>query len=170
MSLAGRPPRNGDAPQEVPPDLVWDENNHPIIFDCSLDTVHTNECRGRCGSGNELTTETQVALLNEARAFARAGMSFMGVPAAYEGVIKLPGIKVELVDLLMWLEALKDIILEISDYTEFDLDEKYREHKLDLLRGVRHYNEETVKRKRAAARLGIVEKPGLLGPDGQPLH
>lgn len=159
---------NGDSVQEVPPDLVWDEDNPPIIFQCSQDVQHDVRCNGHCGSV-QLDSELQVTLLNEGRAWARAGMNFKGIPEAYQGVIPVPGINVELVDLLMWLETIKDIVRELSGMSEFEFQEKFREKKLEFLSIIRETNEARVKKQRVANSLGIAKKP-IFGPDGNPLQ
>lgn len=159
---------NGSSPGWIPPDLVWDEDNHPIIFPCSQHTEHHPNCDGNCGEPTELDSESQVELLNEGRKYARIGMSFFGVPAAYNGVIPVRGIAVELVDLLMWLQAAKEVIMEKLDFSEFEFEELYRTKKLEFLRNIREANEENIKRARTEQMMAVAKKP-LLGPDGNPL-
>lgn len=177
MSNAGRgkpniPPTfkasNGPSTPEVPADLIWDEDNPPVIYPCSQDINHDPTCPGN-EPGLTLDSELQVMLLNEARAWARAGMSFNGIPAAYQNVIPKPGIAVELVDLLIWLQVIKDVVVELSDISEFDFEEKFRERKLSFLQEIRFANEANIRKARVANSIGIVEKPPLLGPDGQPI-
>lgn len=160
---------NGDSMNpDIPPDLVWDEDNPPRIFPCSQHTEHQRGCPAT-EDPIELDSELQVNLLNEGRAWARAGMSFKGIPEAYQGAIPIPGINVELVDLLMWLEAVKEVVTEVAGITEFEFQEKFREKKLAFLQIIREANEQRIKKQRVANTLGIIENPGLLGPDGRPL-
>lgn len=176
MSNAGKgkpnrvpPMRNGPEPQpRIPDDLVWDEDNPPKVYPCSQDVIHHPQCDG----SDELTaldSESQVNLMNEGRAWARANMSFVGIPAAYQNTIPVPGIKIELLDMMIWLQAMKEVVAELSGMSEFDFDEKFREHKIAFLREVREANEANVRRQRVADRLGVVQRPGLLGPHGEPL-
>lgn len=171
---AGKPNRivptntNGPSNPEIPDDLVWDADNPPIIYPCSQDINHAPFCKGD-EDGVALDSELQIQLMNEGRAWARLGMSFQGIPAAYQGVIPRPGIAVELVDLLSWMETMRGVLVELSGMTAFDFEEKFREFKLNFLREIRLATEERVKKERVVSSIGIVEKPGLLGPDGQPL-
>ena len=164
---AGKPNRitptmgNGDVPNmQVPPDLVWDENDPPIIHNCSQHTEHQPMCNGHCGS-RPVVSELQIKLMNEARAWARLEMPMMGVPMN----MPFPGIPVEIVDLLVWLEVTKDVLKEAGIIEEFEFEEKYRERKLELLTAIRDRNEGRLKR----ARLGVPERPPLFGPDGTPM-
>lgn len=161
-------PSNGNTLNNVPDDLIWDEDNHPVIFPCSQHTEHHPQCPGT-EEPIELDSESQVKLLNEARAYARAGMSFLGIPSAYANAIPVPGIQVELVDVLMWLETMKELLGELVGISEAELNERFRENKLALLQHIREQNEENVRKQKVANSLGIVEKPSLLGPDGSPL-
>lgn len=161
---------NGGSAGWIPDDIVWDEDNHPVIFQCSQHTEHHPACNGECGEPTELDTPSQVEILNEGRRYARAGMSFMGVPAAYQGKLPIPGISIELVDLFMWLKAAKKLIQSYCDVSEFEFEEAYRAEKIDFLRTVREANEEAVKQAELRSKMAIAEKPGLLGPDGQPFN
>lgn len=157
---------NGNSIMEVPPDLVWDEDNPPIIFGCTQHTEHHPQCpQGSECPPIQLDSESQVDLLNEARAWNRAGMNYHGLPFGFPG----QGIPVEILDLLIWVEAMKDVVIELSGISEFEFEEKFRERKLGLLQQVRGKHEDRVRRQRVASSIGIVEKPPLLGPDGRPL-
>ena len=160
---------NGDSSSDAPDDLVWDESNPPKIYPCSQSVEHHPQCPGN-DEAQELDSELQVKLLNEAHAWVRAGMSFGGVPAAYQQHIPIAGIKIELVDLLQWLEVIKDVVIEMNDMTEFEFQEKFREKKLAFLQEIRLANEAQVRRQRVADSVGIVQRPPLLGPDGNPLR
>lgn len=173
MSNAGRGkpnripgiPGNGNADMEIPPDLVWDEDNPPIIFPCSQHTEHHPMCPGNDPSIT-LDSELQVELLNEARAWARIGMNFRGVPTSLAHLT--PGIQVELVDIMCWFEVMRDIVIEMSDIELFEFEEKFRERKLLTLRTIREQNEANIKKQRLVNQFGIVEKK-VLGPDGRPI-
>lgn len=171
MSLAGRPSEqdpNGNSLQGVPRDLIWNEDDPPVIYPCSQDIKHLPNCSGE-EDGIQLDSELQVRILNEGRTWARAGMSFQGIPAAYSGVIPKPGIGVELVDLLCWLEVIKEQIVELTGMSEFEFEEKFRERKLEFLQTIRDANEANIRRNRIRASLGVKNKPPLLGPGGEPL-
>lgn len=161
-------PGNGLHPHiEVPDDLVWDEDNPPIIYPCSQHTEHHPfECPGpdKCPP-IQLDSESQVMLLNEGRAWSRAGMNWHGIPMNFPG----NGIPVEIVDLLIYIEVMKPMLLQLTDTTEFELEEAFREKKLKMLTTIRGRHEDRVRKQRVANTLGIVEKPPLLGPDGRPI-
>lgn len=150
---------NGDVPNmQVPPDIVWDDDNPPIIHNCSQHTEHQPRCNGYCGS-KAAESELQVKLMNEARAWARLEMPFFGVPTN----MPFPGIPVELVDLLCWLEVTKEVLIENNIIEEFAFQEKYRANKLELLTVIREKNETRIKRQR----MGVPPPPPLLGPHGE---
>lgn len=154
----------------VPPDLVWDENDPPKIFPCSQHITHSPRCDGKCCiEPMTIDTELQVDLLNEARAYARAGMSFKGVPEAYANSIPIPGMQVELFDMLIWLQTLAEVVAEAGLIGKDDLNEKFRANKLVIMREQRDRHEAQVRKSAIANKFGIVEKPPLLGPDGTPL-
>lgn len=154
---------HGENPN-VPPDIAWDDDDPPMIYACSQHTEHNSNCDGECES-HILTSELQAKLMNEARAWARQNMVFTGVPVN----VPFPGIQVELVDLLCWLEATKQVLIDNDLVEEFKLEESYRERKLNLLQTIRERSEERIRKQRVVDSLGIVQKPGLLGPNGQPL-
>jgi hypothetical protein len=156
---------NGNVPNmQIPPDVIWDENDPPRIYDCSQHTEHQPTCDGNCES-RLVVSEKQAELMNEARAWARLEMPFNGVPFG----LPFPGIPVEVVDLLCWLEVTKEQLYEAGIVEEFEFEEKYRDKKLELLRTIRSQHEDRIKRQRVASSLGIIERPPLLGPDGQPI-
>lgn len=155
---------NGATNPAIPPDLEWDEDNPPEIFPCSQHTEHAPGCPGT-EDAIQLDSESQVRLINEARAWARVGMNFTGVPAGFPAT----GIPVELVDLLVWAQVVREIVIELAGITEFEYEEKFREAKFELLNSIRVRHEDEVKKRRVADQLGIVQRPPLLGPDGQPI-
>lgn len=157
---------NGNAPTNIPADVVWDENNPPVIYACSQYTEHDPACEGDCES--QVATENLVKLMNEGFAYRRAGMSYYGIVASYS-MIPVSGIPVEVFDVMMLVEVLRDHIVETTDITEDELHEKFRIHKYEFLHNVREASEARVRKQRAANALGIVEGPGLLGPDGNPI-
>lgn len=159
---------NGEMGMEIPPDLVWDEDDPPYIYPCSQHSEHHPMCPGN-EDAIQLDSESQVEILNEGRRWARAGMAFNGIPAAYQGKIPITGIAVELVDLLMWLDVVKDMVIELSGSTPFEFEERYRDYKIKFLREIREANEDKIKKARVANSIGVVERPPLLGPDGNPI-
>lgn len=161
-------PNGNSMTPNVPPDIVWDEDSPPLIFSCSQHTEHDPRCKGDCES-EFITNRLQVELMNEGRAWARAGMSFLGIPSAYEAHTPVPGIHVELFDLECKVQALLDFVVDSVGVDREVLEDKFREFKLDALRRIREINEESVRRQRAEASLGIINRPGLLGPDGRPI-
>lgn len=159
---------NGSSPVNIPPDIEWDEDNPPTIFTCSQHTEHQPGCDGSC-EANINPTKLEIELLNEARAWARAGMNFHGVPRAYDGVIRVPGINVELFDLECKMQVFRQALIDIVGIDEQDLEERFREYKLSIMRHIREMNEAAVRRSRMEASLAIPKKP-LFGPDGRPLQ
>jgi hypothetical protein len=157
---------NGNSPP-VPDDIVWDEENPPLIYSCSQHIEHARFCNGECPT--YVANELQVQLMNEARAWARAGMSFHGIPAAYRDQIPIQGINVELFDLECRVHVLCEILVEMFNVDGNEIDERYGKFKLMALRNIREENEANVRRQRAANALGIAQKKPIIGPDGQPL-
>lgn len=153
---------NGSNPQ-VPADIKWSDDNPPTLFVCSNHIFHMPGCDGECG---ELAvTENLVKLVNEGLAFARASMSWRGVPAAYAETIPVPGIKVELTDVLVWLEQLRDTLCEIVDISIDEFDDEFARRKYEMLHKIRLTSEDQIRQQRIANMIG----PKLLGPDGNPL-
>lgn len=162
MSVPGM---NGSGMQ-VPQDIPWDEDNPPVLFNCSNMRFHENNCDKTCGEME--VTKAKVDLINEGLAFARAGMQWRGVPATLAGVLPINGIAVELFDILCWVELLRDKFLELIGTDISDFDEDFAIYKFNKMHELRMQAEETVKKKRLADQFGIVEKK-VLGPDGQPI-
>lgn len=156
---------NGPVPS-VPPDIVWDEDNPPMLFACSNHVFHLPECSGNCNTMR--VTEMRVKLINEGLAYARAGMNWHGVPAAYAEAIPVPGIRVELTDVLMWLELLRDLVCELAGLSIDEFDDMFTQRKFEMLHSIRERSEAHVKKQRTKNMLGIVDKP-IFGPDGRPL-
>lgn len=159
---------NGASDPIIPDDLVWDAENPPHIFSCSQDVNHHPQCNGSCEEV-QLDSELQVDLLNIARAFARLGMSFLGVPVSIQNAIPVPGVSVELLDLLCWNEAIKEILQEQFGVEEFEFQERFRKVKYSILKSVYDQHARQIKEQRTRDMLGI-NKPPLLGPNGQPLQ
>lgn len=157
---------NGNTENEVLADLVWDDNDPPIIYSCSSHPVHSPDCEGDCDS--KMTTELQVELINELHAWQRAGMNPMGSPASMMGLPFVFGIPVELIDLQVRYESMRGLLIEKGILEEEELDESFQQMKLTWLRKIREINEERIKKQRMADKFGIVHKP-ILGPGGQPI-
>jgi hypothetical protein len=154
-------PGNGDTPFEVPPDLEWP----CTVYSCTYTTEHAPDCDGNC-EANELS-EINVKLENLRREYFRNQMSFVGLP---EGVPSpIPGINVNLIDLLCRIITIEEMVFELVGIDREEYDQKFIQTKFDFLNEILQANKERVRRQRTANALGIVEKPGLLGPDGQPL-
>lgn len=145
----------------VPPDLPYP----CTIYSCSGSTEHTAECDTSCDSFEP--TESQVGLQNIAREYARNGMSFVGVP---EGIpVPVSGINVDLVELLCRALALEKVVFESVGISREEFDEIYREVKIEFLSNILDANKEVVRKARVADSLGIVQRPALLGPNGEPI-
>lgn len=163
MSNVGRPSvrDNGEGNPNVPPDLVFP----CTIYTCSGNLEHTDECDETCESWEP--TENQVKLQNIAREYARNRMSFVGIP---QGVpVPIPGISVDLVEVLCRIMAIEEMLFPLVGIEREEFDEKYREHKIEFLQSVLDANKDEVRKARVANSLGIVQHPGLLGPNGEPI-
>src|SRR6266403_135998 len=125
---------NGNSPQ-VPDDIVWDEENPPVLFNCSNMIFHNADCNRQCGEIE--VTETRVKLINEGLAWSRAGMNWHGVPRSYAGVIPVVGLSVELTDVLIWLELLRNKMIELTGSSIEEFDEEFANKKLEKLREIR---------------------------------
>lgn len=154
---------NGNSDPSIPPDLVWDENDPPIVFSCSQHTEHAPRCDGSCEA--KVCDESLVNLLNEARAYARAGMSFNGIPAAMSGG-PWSGLNVEIYDLEVRTLLLQNIIQEQFGISDDDINRQFRELKYKLLHDVRIAVEPDIKRARLEAQVGV-QKSRIVGPHGE---
>jgi hypothetical protein len=148
----------------IPDDIKWSDDEPITIFACSQGLEHIPQCDGTCPSN--VIDESMCKLINEGLAWRRANMNFMGVPAAYENVIPVPGLKVELFDLELKFELLRGIVLELAGISEEEIDVRFREFKLERLREIRQANEAMVRQAHAAQTLGIQPKR-ILGPNGE---
>lgn len=129
----------------IPPNLKWED--HPTKNACSDQVeIHAPNCDGKC----EQTpiTFSEMELLNEYREWGRVGMNPESIKTA--------------TDLLQMDLAMKALIA-VLDVDVHALDEKFREIKLETLRGLRLANQEDAKRQM----LGL--GPKIIGPDGKPL-
>lgn len=158
---------NGNSPTNIPDDIVWDADDPPIVYACTQYTLHNSECDGDCDY--QVATEALVKMMNEGFAFRRAGMSYRGVVAAYSGVIPVSGIPVEVFDILLMVEVLRDIVVEHLDISVDELHEAFREHKFNFMSNVREQAEEQIRKTRIQRHLGIQDRPTLFGPDGEPI-
>ena len=172
MSLAGRPSKsNGNGKnQNVPPDIVWDENNPPFIYSCSGTTEHDTRCNGECGG--EYYTENEVKLTNLAREFARNKMVPYGIIKAYAmaGVPPTQGMQVDPFDVLLWMETLLEVLSEAGVIDRAEVEVRWQERKISAMEGILETIAPQLKQQRANQALGIVTPDNrLLGPNGQPL-
>lgn len=156
---------NGDGTVPgIPPDLEWSDDL--VIYGCSHHIEHARGCDGTCEENHP--DELQVSLLNEGRAWRRLGMDFRGIPAPLMGG-PYAGVSVEIWDLQHHISALEDILVTAGIATRDELDDKMRETKLQAMRRIREQSEEMVRRARMKERIAMPQKPGLLGPDGNPI-
>jgi len=153
---------NGPNPQ-VPADITWDADNPPVLFVCSNHLFHLSGCDGNCGE--LVATENRVNLINEGLAFARAGMSWRGIPSAYEATIPVPGVKVELTDMLIWMEQMRDIFCEMSGISPDEFEDEFARRKYEFLHRIRIMNESHIRKQQI---VDMIRTP-ILGPDGNPL-
>lgn len=152
------PTTNGNSSTDVPPDLEYP----CTIYECSQATEHTIECDGTCEGWEP--TENQVKLQNLAREFAREGMPHNGtIPG-----LPIPGITVDPVDLVCRLLVLEQFMFGHETIDREEFDEMFRAKKVEFLIEILESNRERVRKRRITDSLGIV-KPGLLGPNGQPI-
>lgn len=157
---------NGNSNPGIPPDIEWNEDDPPVIYSCSEHITHADNCDGSCAP-IENVTESVVNVLNEARAWARVGMSFHGVPTSLpDGAFD--GIKVNIFDEKLHNLTLQKVLIEAGLTTDEDIDELYRELKYNVMKEMRESHEENVKRLKLRQNMALPEKR-LLGPDGQPL-
>lgn len=156
MSNAGKPSRNGDGtPPGIPEDVVWDSENPQYIYECSSYIEHSPDCDGNCES--DLAAESQIKLLNESLAWARAGMD-------------TSGINISSFDNQANIMALQKVLIEKGILTQDEVDEEFRLFKIDVMRIVRENNEEQIKEMKQRMALGL--RPSsrkLLGPYGEEL-
>ena len=173
MSLSGRPSErsNGNGKnQNVPPDIVWDEDNPPFICNCSGLTEHGPRCNGECGG--EYYTENEVRLTNLAREFARNKMVPYGIIKAYAmaGVPPSQGMQVDPFDLLLWMETLLEVLSEADIIDRAAVEIRWQERKIAAMEEVLESIAPQIKEQRAKQALGILTpEKKLFGPDGQPL-
>lgn len=160
------PSNNGNLENpNVPPDIVWNESDPPILFACTQHTEHDPRCDGNCP--RIVSTESIINLINEGRAYARINMSFLGLPQSLMNG-PFPGIPVEIYDLFLRVSVLQEIILEQLDITKDEIDERFRVMKYNGLRSIREEVEPQLRKQRLEQQLGVGRKP-LLGPNGEML-
>lgn len=150
---------------DIPQDIEWNDSEPIVIFECSQHTEHAEGCDGDCGS--RVLTESMVNLINEGRAYARANMSFLGIPQSMT-MLGIPGQNVELFDLYIRVQTLQEVVLDKLDMDLEEFDEIFRTNKFNRLREVRESIEPSLKEARLKQQLGVAHKP-ILGPDGRPI-
>lgn len=156
---------NGNSVPGIPPDIEWNDDDPPVIYSCSQHIEHRPDCDGSCEP--EVTTESQINLLNEARAWARIPMSFQGVPTCFpDGAFD--GIKVNIFDEKLRNMALQKILIDNGLATQEEIDELYLELKLEVLQDIRRQYEQAVRRHKMEETLALPDKR-LFGPDGKVL-
>lgn len=156
---------NGDGTVPgIPPDLEWSEDL--ILHSCSYHTEHINGCPGTCEDIRP--DQLHVDLLNEGRAWRRLDMDFRGIPSALMGG-PYAGVGVEIWDLQHHISALEELLVTAGIATRDEIDDKFRETKLQAMRHIREESEEMVRRARMKERIAMPNRPGLLGPDGNPI-
>jgi hypothetical protein len=156
---------NGNSDPRIPPDIGWNENDPPAIFTCSQHVEHSVNCDGSCES--EVITESQVKLLNEARAWARIPMSFEGVPTCFpDGAFD--GVKVDIFSEKIHVSALQKVIIDAGLATQDEIDEVYQTMKTEVMQTIRTEYEDWVRRQTLQQKMALPDKR-LLGPDGQVL-
>jgi len=170
MSNAGRPSQrgNGNVPNpNVPPNLEWDEDNPPFVYECSEYTEHRPECNGECEG--RFWVESEVKLSNLAKEYARNQMSYAGVIEAYRAVPILPGgFPVDPFYHEMWLESLQDILIDKGLVTRDELNELWRQKMITRMETVLGTVLPQLKEARTKAALGIQDKK-IIGPGGYPI-
>jgi len=170
MSLAGRPSNGNGKNQNVPPDIVWNEDEPPFVYNCSGHTEHHPKCDGKCNG--EYYTENEVKLTNLAREFARNRMVPYGIIKAYAmaGVPPTQGMQVDPFDVLLWMETLLEVLSEANIIDRAAVEVRWQERKISAMEGILESVAPQLKQARANQALGIVTPDKrLLGPDGQPL-
>jgi hypothetical protein len=108
--------------------------------------------------------ESEVLLMNEARAWARIGMSFHGVPTCIAGQVN--GIQVNIFDERIRLATMQEFLIEAGICTLDELDEKFRANKLEAMQEMRANNEDAVKAAFIKQKIATPDKR-LLGPHGE---
>lgn len=154
---------NGNGPPGIPPDIEWDADNPPTVYECSQHTEHSSDCNGDCEG--ETITEGQVRLLNEARAWARIPMSFQGVPTCLpDGAFD--GVKIDIFSEKMRSSALQKIIIDAGLATLEEIDEVYQNLKVEAMQTIRNDYEDYVKRQKLQQKMALPDKR-LFGPNGE---
>ena len=166
MSLAGRPSENGRDP--VGPDIEYNPDNPPTVHSCTYtDGAHAPNCDGNC---EEVPLSLlDVELLNEERAWARAGMQAIRTPIGIADQVCMGGLKSDMFDDEMKFIGLAELIVESGMFTHQQMDDAYKTAKLRNLRGIREQNEERVREHRTRNMLGIKDKR-IIGPHGNPIE
>jgi hypothetical protein len=158
---------NGTGEPDVGPDIEWDSLNPPTVHECSFaDHFHAPFCDGTCA--DVVMDELDVKILNEKKAWTRAGMHIVAVPYGVADQVCMPGMKIELFEMEAKLVGLIEAVQEAVGISDEAYNFHYRQAIYNRLKMVREANENRVKQERLAAQMGIAPKK-ILGPDGTPL-
>lgn len=133
----------------VPPNIPWDPLDPPYINGCNnMVQIHAPECDGSCEK--TACTELDVEIINEQRNWNRLGMSTDNIQS---DTFRL---SIQVQTLMTLMEGLcgADVVKEL-----------YQRTRVDEMTNLRLSIQEQVQR----ARFGLTPKPGILGPDGNPL-
>jgi hypothetical protein len=129
------------------------------IFECSHNLQHLPTCDGDCGITTLEGLDREICI--ELKKWDELGMKAMGtLPES-----PFPGIGVEIFHMELSQNTLVECLIEKGIFTREELDEKFKQHKLDRLVDIREMNEEQVKeaRRRQQIAIGDVE-PKLVVP------
>jgi hypothetical protein len=146
---------NGDGVTPgIPPDVEWNSENPPIIYQCSQHTSHDPHCDGNCES--EVSTENQILLLNESKQWAREGLD-------------TSQIQTNAFHIGCQVNALQKVLVDAGIIDQETVDDNYRKIKYDVLHEVRASIGPQIKEARTRAILGVDEHKRIIGPGGLPL-
>jgi hypothetical protein len=154
-----------EPPKDDTQDLVWDAENPPVVNSCTMnDGEHVKDCDGNCEQIK--LDELDVMLVNERRAWVRAGMLPLAFPL---GVGNMPGLRTDLLDLEVRVVVLTRLLVESKIIDGDALNQLFKEVFHDRLHSIRVNSEEEIRRQRAMQTLSIAQKT-LLDANGRPLH
>lgn len=140
---------NGDSDAAGIPELVYDENNPFYVNSCSRHVEkHLRACDGNCE--RDALSENEIALVNEERAWLKAGMHPQGIG-------------IDVIEMRIQLNVI------MSLYTLDDWHELYVKARLDFFKTIRLENEDQVRQEQLQQKFHIPGKAPLLGPDGRPI-
>lgn len=145
---------NGNSEHSELKDIEYDPDDPIYVNSCnSHPSKHTQDCDLTCE--RIVLTEVQVGILNEMRAWARAGMN--------TNMIRLDPLEMRISLLLM-----RDILMDRFEISAEEFQQAYLEKKLSFYKEIRIENEEAVKMSKIKDVLKLGDKR-LYGPNGQQL-